>query len=149
MQWSELKGLYGPVEKLLGGMAWLIVVGNKNCIWETPDLLILCSVAEIAGTLQISEEESRQILDHLSACMLKMEEHGSLMINSRDCVKLSTGDKELDDWLEGGLSSSGSIVEISGESGTGKSQFALQLCLSVQKPIEFGGLNGRMNYLTQ
>ncbi len=38
--------------------------------------------------------------------------------------------------------STGTITEIYGESGSGKSNFALQLCLHSQLPTEEGGLDG-------
>lgn len=45
----------------------------------------------------------------------------------------------LDELLRGGLPGGG-VVELSGESGAGKTQLALQLCLSVQLPAQHGGL---------
>lgn len=45
----------------------------------------------------------------------------------------------LDDLLRGGLPVGG-VTELSGESGAGKTQLALQLCLSVQFPAQHGGL---------
>ena len=53
---------------------------------------------------------------------------------------LSTGCNLLDQVLGGGLPLRG-ITEIAGESGCGKSQLCLQLCLSVQYPKSLGGLN--------
>lgn len=45
---------------------------------------------------------------------------------------LSTGCDKIDKLLRGGISKKG-ITEIYGEAGCGKTQFALQLCLSAQK----------------
>lgn len=42
----------------------------------------------------------------------------------------------------------GTITELSGESGTGKSNFALELCWCVQLPVPLGGLNGAAIYIT-
>lgn len=53
---------------------------------------------------------------------------------------LSTGCNLLDEVLGGGFPLRG-ISEIAGESGCGKSQLCLQLCLSVQYPKSIGGLN--------
>ena len=55
--------------------------------------------------------------------------------------KLSLGCPILDDAFRGGLLLPG-INEISGESGSGKTQVALQLCLTVQLSEENGGLQG-------
>ena len=55
--------------------------------------------------------------------------------------RLSIGCPEMDARLGGGLLTDG-ITEISGESGAGKTQLSLQLCLTVQLPVEKGGLGG-------
>ncbi|XP_062406742.1 DNA repair protein XRCC3 [Sardina pilchardus] len=53
--------------------------------------------------------------------------------------RLSFGCPVLDALLRGGIPLCG-ITELAGESGAGKTQFGLQLCLSVQYPVEHGGL---------
>ncbi|XP_048341525.1 DNA repair protein XRCC3 [Sphaerodactylus townsendi] len=53
--------------------------------------------------------------------------------------KLSLGCRVLDGLLRGGIPLTG-ITEIAGESSAGKTQIGLQLCLSVQYPYEYGGL---------
>lgn len=47
----------------------------------------------------------------------------------------------LDEALQGGLLLPG-VNEVSGESGSGKTQIALQLCLTAQLNEEKGGLQG-------
>jgi RecA/RadA recombinase len=47
----------------------------------------------------------------------------------------------LDDALGGGILS-GTVTEIYGEAGAGKTHLALQLCLTVQLPLYLGGLDG-------
>ncbi|KPP59839.1 hypothetical protein Z043_122206, partial [Scleropages formosus] len=54
--------------------------------------------------------------------------------------KLTTGCPALDSLLRGGVSLTG-ITELAGESGAGKTQLGLQLCLTVQYPREYGGLS--------
>lgn len=55
-------------------------------------------------------------------------------------LRLSVGCPVLDQLLRGGLLVGG-VTELSGESGAGKTQLALQLCLSVQYPAQYGGLD--------
>ncbi|XP_029282166.1 DNA repair protein XRCC3 [Cottoperca gobio] len=55
-------------------------------------------------------------------------------------LRLSVGCAVLDELLRGGLPVGG-VTELSGESGAGKTQLALQLCLSVQYPTQYRGLN--------
>lgn len=52
---------------------------------------------------------------------------------------LTTGCSRLDAILKGGISCRG-ITQIYGAAGTGKTQLALQLCLTVQLPVTAGGL---------
>lgn len=52
---------------------------------------------------------------------------------------LTTGCARLDAKLKGGIPCRG-ITQIYGAAGTGKTQLALQLCLTVQLPITAGGL---------
>jgi hypothetical protein len=76
------------------------------------------------------------IQQHLSRKYLLTE----TIISDSDS-KLSTGDKGIDLLLNGGLIK-GQITEIYGESGTGKSTFAMQLCYQSLLPIQLGGLGG-------
>ncbi|KAM8876191.1 DNA repair protein XRCC3 isoform 1-T1 [Synchiropus picturatus] len=55
-------------------------------------------------------------------------------------LRLSLGCPLLDQLLRGGLPVGG-ITELAGESGAGKTQLALQLCLSVQFPRQHGGMS--------
>ena len=55
--------------------------------------------------------------------------------------RLTTGCSSIDQVLAGGILSRG-VTEIAGESGAGKTQFCLQLCLTVQLPESHGGLGG-------
>jgi RecA/RadA recombinase len=51
---------------------------------------------------------------------------------------ITTGCKKIDKALGGGLFKCG-ITEISGESGCGKTQFCLQIALTVQLPLPLKG----------
>lgn len=53
--------------------------------------------------------------------------------------KLSLGCSVLDALLKGGIPLVG-ITELAGESSAGKTQISLQLCLCVQYPYSYGGL---------
>ena len=61
-------------------------------------------------------------------------------------TRLSTGVRSLDDLLEGGVEV-GSITELIGEFGAGKTQICHQLAVMVQLPKERGGLNARALYI--
>jgi DNA-repair protein XRCC3 len=59
---------------------------------------------------------------------------------------LTTGCKQLDKGLGGGLFKYG-ITEISGESGCGKTQFCLQIALTVQLPLSLNGAKSGAVYI--
>ena len=61
-------------------------------------------------------------------------------------TRFSTGVRSLDDLLEGGVEV-GSITELIGEFGAGKTQICHQLAVMVQLPKEKGGLNARALYI--
>ncbi|XP_056402931.1 DNA repair protein XRCC3 isoform X2 [Hyla sarda] len=60
--------------------------------------------------------------------------------------KLSLGCSLLNNFLRGGIPIIG-ITELAGESSAGKTQIALQLCLSVQYSAEYGGLGAGAVYI--
>ncbi|MBN3287436.1 XRCC3 protein, partial [Polyodon spathula] len=60
--------------------------------------------------------------------------------------KLSLGCPVMDSLLRGGIPLLG-IVEIAGESSAGKTQICMQLCLSVQYPRKYGGLEAGAVYI--
>nr|CAD7395318.1 unnamed protein product [Timema poppensis] len=59
---------------------------------------------------------------------------------------LSVGCPKLDEFLGGGVAVRG-ITELAGESGSGKTQLCLQMCLSVQYPEINGGLSAGSVYI--
>jgi DNA repair protein RAD51 len=63
-----------------------------------------------------------------------------------ELITLSTGSKELDAILLGGIET-GSITEIYGEFRTGKTQLCHQLCVTCQLPVEQGGGEGKAMYI--
>lgn len=63
-----------------------------------------------------------------------------------DLVRLSTGSKDLDELLGGGIET-GSITELFGEFRTGKTQLCHTLCVTCQLPVAEGGGEGRALYI--
>lgn len=59
---------------------------------------------------------------------------------------LSTGVRELDELLRGGLEA-GSLVELFGEPGVGKTQFAMHMCVQAALPERAGGLESSPLYI--
>ncbi|XP_074652038.1 DNA repair protein RAD51 homolog A [Tubulanus polymorphus] len=64
----------------------------------------------------------------------------------REIIQLTTGSKELDKLLQGGIET-GSITEIFGEFRTGKTQLCHTLAVTCQLPIDMGGGEGKCLYI--
>ncbi|RCH80382.1 Meiotic recombination protein dmc1, partial [Rhizopus stolonifer] len=67
-------------------------------------------------------------------------------IQREKVVKISTGSKQLDALLGGGIQTM-SLTEAFGEYRTGKTQLAHTLCVQVQLSSEEGGANGKAAYI--
>lgn len=89
---------------------------------------------------------AQQVLTHPLLTALDLQRGTKNCLQNLIIGKLSTGCKQIDDALRGGILSQG-ITEISGESASGKTQFCLQLCLTVQLPPEEGGLAAGAAYI--
>ncbi|MCL4126481.1 UNVERIFIED_CONTAM: hypothetical protein GTU68_033313, partial [Idotea baltica] len=63
-----------------------------------------------------------------------------------EIIQLSTGSKELDKLLGGGIET-GSITEMFGEFRTGKTQLCHTLAVTCQLPIDMGGGEGKCLYI--
>jgi DNA repair protein RadA len=64
----------------------------------------------------------------------------------QNMLKCSTGSKNLDELLGGGIESQ-AMTEFIGEYGVGKTQICLMLCVMSQLPLEKGGLDGNVVYI--
>mmetsp|Transcript_15550 Transcript_15550/g.21477 ORF Transcript_15550/g.21477 Transcript_15550/m.21477 type:complete len:343 (-) Transcript_15550:123-1151(-) len=86
---------------------------------------------------------------HKAACMLIPMGFTTATVveqNRRDTIFITTGAKELDNILQGGLET-GSITEIYGEFRTGKTQLCHSLCVTCQLPLDHGGGEGKALYI--
>ena len=68
------------------------------------------------------------------------------LMASADIRPMTSGCKVIDAALP--IFVPGHVVEIAGESGCGKTQLCLQLCVAAQLPVELGGLGSRAMYVT-
>ncbi|KAK9450113.1 uncharacterized protein V1518DRAFT_413024 [Limtongia smithiae] len=66
--------------------------------------------------------------------------------NRRRVVSISTGSKQLDEVLGGGIKTM-SISEVFGEYRCGKTQLAHTLCVTAQLPRDMGGAEGKVAYI--
>ncbi|XP_040920122.1 DNA repair protein XRCC3 [Toxotes jaculatrix] len=114
---------------------------------------VLCvSGPDLQRLTGLSRSDVQQLLTAAATTCRPHPPIPALLLHRGECrrlesgLRLSVGCPLLDELLRGGLLVGG-ITEISGESGVGKTQLALQLCLSVQYPTQYRGLNSGAVYI--
>ena len=95
----------------------------------------------------ISEKKALKIIrlarSSISLSFIRADE---LLKMRQNIVRLTTGSRELDELIGGGLETQ-TITELYGEYGSGKSQVCHQLCVNVQLSPDRGGLGGGALYI--
>lgn len=114
---------------------------------------VLCmSGPDLQRMTGLTRPDVQELLQAAAATYRSHQPITALQLQKGECprlesgLRLSTGCPVLDGLLRGGLPVGG-VTELSGESGAGKTQLALQLCLSVQYTVEHGGLNAGALYI--
>lgn len=111
--------------------------------FTTVESIAVSSPAELAVTAEIGEATASKIIQAARrSADIGGFETGDIVMERRKLVgKLTTGCKEFDEIMGGGIDSQ-AITEVYGEFGSGKTQVGHQLAVNVQLPPEKGGLNG-------
>ncbi|MDW8033725.1 MAG: DNA repair and recombination protein RadA [Nitrososphaerota archaeon] len=113
------------------------------------------TTVEALATATINELVEGGISDKIAAKIISLARNSinvkfvsalEILKQRENIQKLTTGSKRLDSLLGGGLETM-TITEFFGEFGTGKSQISHQLAVTVQLPVERGGLNGNTVYI--
>lgn len=105
------------------------------------------SASEISAIADIGEgTSSKAIAAARNALKMGFETGLEALENRKNVLKLTTGSKELDNLLGGGIETS-SLTECYGAFGSAKTQMAHQLAVNAQLPIEDGGLEGAVLYI--
>jgi DNA repair protein RAD51 len=95
----------------------------------------------------ISEAKALKLLTSASKLVPMGFSTATEFLQTREeIIHLTTGSKELDRLLEGGIET-GSITEIFGEFRTGKTQLCHTLCVTCQLGLEQGGGEGKAMYI--
>jgi len=114
--------------------------------FRTVESIATAAVSELV-TAGVGEATAAKIIAAARRSMAITFVRGDELVKLRSSMRqLSTGCASLDNLLAGGVESQ-SITEIYGEFGTGKSQICQQLCVTVQLPVEQGGLEGGALYI--
>jgi DNA repair protein RadA len=115
--------------------------------FTTIESLCWLSPEELSEKLAIENKLAKQIISEaISLVDQKPLTASDLLSKEREKKRISTGSKQLDELLGGGIYT-GEITEISGEFATGKTQICFQLSVNVQLPSDEGGLEGSVYYI--
>ncbi|MEM2089552.1 MAG: DNA repair and recombination protein RadA [Candidatus Pacearchaeota archaeon] len=103
--------------------------------------------SDLSAIAEITEATARKaILAARKMLRLDFEEATEYLKRRAEAIKITTGSKNLDALLGGGIETR-AITEAYGAFGSGKSQLAHQLAVNAQLPIEKGGANGKVVWI--
>src|SRR5579863_82416 len=135
---QELEGI-GPVMKSKLNSAGIVTVMD----------LASKSPSEIADAVGSDLQRATEICEKAREKLVELNYLGENFVSATEIYKrrqaierISTGSKNLDDLLSGGIESQ-AVTEFYGEFGCGKTQICHTLCVKVQQPKELGGLHAR------
>ncbi len=98
--------------------------------------------SELSEVASLGEGTAAKLINAAREALELGFETGTQVLERRKTIgRITTGSKELDALLGGGLETQ-AITEAFGKFSSGKSQLAFQLCVNAQMPIEKGGLAG-------
>lgn len=114
----------------------------KQAGYEDLISIAAASAGEISAACDIGDATAEKIIA-AARSMLDMgfKSAADLLERRKEIGKITTGSKNLDDLLGGGVETQ-AITEAHGAFGSGKSQIGFQLAVNVQRPKSEGGLNG-------
>jgi DNA repair protein RadA len=115
--------------------------------YDSLDKIAVASPYEIAEIAEMSVEAAKRAINEAKkSSKFKYETASEVWERKKQMKKITTGSKELDNLLGGGISTQ-EITEFFGKYSSGKSQIAFQLSVNVQLPPEKGGLGGKVLFI--
>ncbi|HRR54507.1 MAG TPA: helix-hairpin-helix domain-containing protein, partial [Candidatus Methanomethylicus sp.] len=102
------------------------------------------TLVEIAD---LTEEKASSITQNARSLLnIRFTTAKDVLSKRQNIGYITTGSKAIDSLLGKGIESQ-ALTELIGEFGSGKTQLCHQLCVSVQLPLEKGGLGGRALFI--
>ncbi|KAL1254639.1 hypothetical protein QQF64_016868 [Cirrhinus molitorella] len=129
-----------------------IIGAVKKANFRSAKEILSVSGPDLQRLTRLSKTDVQRLHCAVAAAVRKSKPVTALQLIRGECPVLEAGHRLsfacpiLDGLMRGGLPLRG-ITELAGESAAGKTQFCLQLCLSVQYPQENGGLNSGAVYI--
>ncbi|MEM4216751.1 MAG: DNA repair and recombination protein RadA [Candidatus Methanomethylicaceae archaeon] len=107
--------------------------------------LVAMPVKELLERSELGEGKAEEATKSARDLVLPKVVTARYFLERRNMPKLTTGTKNIDGLMDGGLEPG--ITELIGAYGSGKTQLCLQLCVTVQFTKNRGGLNGAAFYI--
>ena len=115
--------------------------------YTTIESIAVASPNEIAAVTGLPLTQAAKIVKAaLEACKATFKTADEVYAERLKAERITTGSQALDELLGGGVET-GTITELYGEYGTGKTQICHQLCVNVQLPKGEGGLEAKALYI--
>ncbi|KAJ1628899.1 Rad51-domain-containing protein [Pavlovales sp. CCMP2436] len=138
------------IERLEGngtGITAADVKKLKEKGYHTVESCIHAPKKELEAVKGLSENKVEKILEAAYKFVgIGFQTATELYKQRQDLIYVTTGCKELDDIMQGGIET-GSITEMYGEFRTGKTQLCHTLAVTCQLPLEQGGGEGKCLYI--
>jgi DNA repair protein RAD51 len=117
--------------------------------YHTVEAIAHSTLRKLCDVKGVSEQKAQKLKDIIKTNNLVSM--GFMTATTRlegmqDTILISTGSSDLDNLLGGGIET-GSLTELFGEFRTGKTQICHTLCVSVQRPLDQGGAEGKALYV--
>lgn len=127
----------------LPGVGKIIAEKLRSIGYTDPMVIAVTSPSELASIAEIGEGQASKIIKSIRDILDIGYETADKVLEKRTSIsKVSTGSKNLDTLLGGGIESQ-AITESYGAFGSGKTQIGFQIATMVQLPKEKGGMAGR------
>lgn len=115
--------------------------------YKTLESIAVASPIELTEIAGLGEKTAEKAINAAREALGMGFETADKVHERREKIgRISTGSKELDALLGGGVETQ-SITEVYGRMASGKTQWCFQLSVMVQLPPEKGGLNGKVVYI--
>lgn len=143
---SEKRKLYKDLEDL-PGVGGATAEKLKAAGYGEFSTLATASPQDLSEAAGISTDTAKKIVEAAVEAVDVGYETGDQVFERRKSIgKITTGSKNLDDLLAGGVETQ-AITEAYARFASGKTQLAFQLAVNVQRPVEEGGLDGGVIYI--
>ncbi|MBU0530426.1 MAG: DNA repair and recombination protein RadA [Candidatus Aenigmatarchaeota archaeon] len=131
----------------LPGVGKKIAEKLKESGYEDLMSIAATSAGELSTAADVGGETAGKIIAAARSKLKMGFEKATDVMKKREAItRITTGSKALDDLLGGGIETQ-AITEAHGAFGSGKSQLAHQLAITVQLPKEKGGVGGKAVFI--